>query len=238
MIKKFLKRFEKLENTYVDNLFPSPKNFKCTKRFERLEINDKKIEFSIIDKVAPEETIPEESRIKYYIFCSHCGKVIESTAKQCPYCLTAIETKYVSDYQGKTNLLKKCSCGAVNIKKRKNCWVCGKEFSDANEELAGKELENIITLNIDGKVYKSNDSDLPPRVSVLMARVRREGYSEKIINDWMQEINTKEELKSGEAETRLSQIGFDLLWRILALIAFIIFIFWQLRGCFNYATNR
>ena len=95
MIKKFLKRFEKLENAYVDNLFSSPENFNGTKRFERLEINDKKIEFSITDKVAPQEEAP--AAVNYYIICHHCGQENPANTEICGYCKQPFRKNFIAD---------------------------------------------------------------------------------------------------------------------------------------------
>jgi ribosomal protein S14 len=229
MFKKVLKRFERLENTQVDNNISGKKGLKTFKRFERLEINDKKIEFTITDEVAPEEKAPPA--IKYYVLCRHCGQENASDVKICGFCKRPIESDYIADYQGKTNILKKCICGAVNLKERKNCWVCGRDFSLWGDSEVSERPENIITLNIDGKIYKSSDENLPPGIIALMEKIRREGYSEKIINDWMQEVNEEVDLRQNDLPSRLSAVRFNLISRIIGLVIFLAFIAFQIRTC-------
>ena len=135
-------------------------------------------------------------------------------------------------------MLKKCICGAINMKERKNCWVCGRDFSLWGDSEVAEKPENIITLNIDGKVYKSSDENLPPGIVALMEKIRREGYSEKLINDWMQGVNDEEEIKRSGINERLSQIRFGLFSRWIALIVFLIFIIFQLRTCANFYAHH
>jgi len=232
MIRKFLKRFEKLENSYVDNDISIKDGLKTSKRFERLEINDNKIEFSITDKVAPQEKAPQA--VKYYVLCEYCGQENPADAQVCSYCKRPKKSDYIADYQGNANIVKRCVCGAVNLKERKNCWVCGRDFSLWGDTEVTERPENIITLNINGKIYKSTDKNLPPGIVSLMERIRREGYSEKLINEWMQEKNEEIDVKQNELESRLYEIKSGLIWRIIALGAFLIFIFFQLRACSNY----
>jgi hypothetical protein len=226
-MKKFLKRFEKLENTYLN--LPLEDGKKVSKRFERLEINDRKFEFTIIDQVAPEEKAP--SQIRYYILCPYCGQENPAETEVCGFCKRPFEKSFQADYRGKANLVKKCICGAVNLKERKNCWVCGRDFSLWGDKEVSEKPENIITLNIDGKTYKSNDPELPQGIVSLMEKIRREGYSEKLVNDWMQEKNFEAEEKTGEIRSRLTEIQFGMIWRGIALIAVLIFIVLQFSTC-------
>lgn len=236
MIKKFLKRFEKLENSGVDNYISTKDGLKTYKRFERLEINDNKIEFSITDKVAPEEKAP--SAVKYYVLCQYCGQENAADEEVCSYCKRPKKNDYIADYQDKAHIVKRCLCGAVNLKERKNCWVCGRDFSLWGDTEVTERPENIITLNINGKIYKSTDKNLPPGIVALMEKIRRQGYSEKLINEWMQEENEEIDKKQNGLESHLSEIRFGLIWRIIALSAFLIFIFFQLRACSNYYMHH
>jgi hypothetical protein len=232
-MKKFLKRFEKLENNYLN--LPLEQGKKVSRRFERLEVNDKKFEFSITDQVSPEEKAP--SNILYFLLCPYCGQENPADTETCGFCKRPFEKSFQADYRGKANLLKKCMCGAVNLKERKNCWVCGRDFSLWGDKAVSERPENIITLNIDGKIYKSNDPELPQGIVSLMEKIRREGYSEKLVNEWMQEKNTQVEDKQEQIRFQLNEIQIGLIWRAVALVAVVIFIIFQIGSCADWFTS-
>jgi len=229
-MKKFLKRFQRLENTTLaQNILPD-KQWKSSKRFTKLEVNDKSIQFIIEDKVAPEETVAPGKQ--YFFLCPYCGGQNSAELETCSYCKRTLKNQYISDYSGRANLLKKCVCGAVNLKERKNCWVCGRDFSLWGDEAVKESPENIITLNIDGKVYKSTDTDLPPGIVALMERIRREGYSEKLINEWMQGKNDEVELRKEEIQIRMSEFRWGIFWRVAGVILAGVIFFLRLQ-CFG-----
>ncbi|MFH0828289.1 MAG: zinc ribbon domain-containing protein [Candidatus Omnitrophota bacterium] len=234
-MKKSLKRFERLENTtlYMD-LVPDME-FKLSKRFMKLEVNDKKIELVIEDKISREETISDGK--KYFFLCPYCGNQNDSNLETCGYCKHRLKNQYIPDYNGKTAQLKKCHCGALNLKERRNCWVCGRDFSLWGEEAVKESPENIITLNIDGKVYKSTDADLPSGIVALMEKIRREGYNEEIVQKWVQERNLTIDQEQGQLDSRLAGIQWGLFWRIIGLIAVVIYSIFQFRAIFNSATH-
>jgi len=109
----------------------------------------------------------------------------------------------------------------VNLKERKNCWVCGRDFSLWGDEKVKESPENVITLNIDGKVYKSTDKDIPPGIIALMEKIRREGYSEDLVNQWMRDKNDDIDLKRNETETRIQDLRWSVFWRVLAVVGVI-----------------
>jgi hypothetical protein len=229
-MKKFLKRFARLENTTLNsNLFPNTELQKST-RFTKLEINDKKIEFTIEDKVSKQETVAPGK--EYFFFCPYCGGQNSSSLEVCSYCKRQLKNQYISDYSGNVNQLKKCVCGAVNLKERKNCWVCGRDFSLWGDEAVKESPENIITLNIDGTVYKSTDQNLPPGIVALMEKIRREGYSEQLINDWLKEKNDEVELRKEEIRTRMSVFRWEIFWRVAGVI-FVGLLFFMRMWCYE-----
>lgn len=216
-MKKSLKRFERLENTTLNKDLVSDIEFNPSKRFMKLEVNDKKIELVIEDKICREETISNGK--EYFFLCPYCGNQNDSNVEICGFCQHRLKNQYIPDYSGKTAQLKKCHCGAVNLKERKNCWVCGRDFSLWGEESVKESPENIITLNIDGKVYKSTDADLPSGIVALMERIRREGYNEEIIQQWVQERNNMLEQEQNQLNSRLTGIRWGIFWRIIGIIA-------------------
>ena len=228
MLKNFLKRFEKLEHAPADGSVKG--DLRVSKRFERLEIGDKKIEISIEDKITPQEKAPPE--IRYFIFCPYCG--IENTpdSEICTSCQHSLRTLIARQYQ--KQLLKRCVCRAVNQQERKNCWACGRDFSLWGDKDAQADSDNVIVLNIDGTVYRSTDRDLPPGIVILMEKIRREGYKKEIIDEWIQERNLQVEKKQQETQQRLTQIQYGLFWRTVGLILVLIFVIFQLRVCFRF----
>ena len=234
-MKKFLKRFQRLENTTLTKSILPGTEWKPSKRFTKLEVNDKSIQLTIEDKVAPEETAAPGKQ--YFFLCPYCGGQNSAELEACSYCKRTLKNQYISDYSGRANLLKKCVCGAVNLKERKNCWVCGRDFSLWGDESVKESPENIITLNIDGKIYKSTDTDLPAGIVALMEKIRREGYSEKLINDWLQEKNDEVEHRKEDIQNRMTDFRWEIFWRVAGIIFFALIFFlriWCYSGVRHY----
>lgn len=229
MIKKFLKRFEKLENTPADNFIK--KNLLTSKRFECLEIGDKKIEVSITANVTRQEIVPSEitPKITYFLFCPNCSHENNVDSLTCSSCNHSLR----EDTHEPVQRLKKCICGTVNQKDRRTCWVCGRDFSVWGDKAAQRKSDNVIELNIDGKIYKSTDSWLPPEILALMERIRREGYSAKLVDEWLKGRNQVVEEKQQATVSRLSAIRYGLTWRIIAVVVLVLLSILQLRGCYN-----
>jgi hypothetical protein len=229
VIKKFLKRFERLEHTTKGRVCES--YLRASKRFECLEIGNKKIKVEISDKITPQETAP--AKVDYFFLCPYCGAENSPLAEKCYYCSAGLKTKFAEDYQTKVKGLKRCpACQAVNQADRANCWVCGIDFTLAGDLKAVKESENVIVLNIDDKIYKSTDKNLPPEIFALMGRIRKQGYSSKVIEAWLNERNTQAQQASFDIASRLESIRRSLSWRIVGLIVFLIFIVFQFGSCF------
>lgn len=235
-MKNSLKRFERLENTTLCKGISAGADFNPSKRFMKLEVNDTKIEVVLEDKVSRQESIPQSK--EYYFLCPYCGKQNNSNVEFCAYCKRQLKNQYIPDYAGKTDQLKRCHCGAMNLKPRKNCWVCGRDFSLWGDEEVKESPENIITLNIDGKIYKSTDITLPSGIVALMEKIRREGYNEKIIQDWIKEKNELLDQTQNRNNLRLTQIKWGLFWRIFGVIAFIIFIIFQFRIFYSSSAHN
>ncbi len=200
-MKRFLKRFEKLENISVSSGIKECT--KISKRFECLEIGDKKIEVAITDKVTEQEKAPSD--IVYYILCPYCGKDNIVDARVCESCNHNLQTKLSENYQTVVHLLKKCGvCKAMNLKERANCWVCGRDFFVNRAQEPKLNTNNVITLNIDGKEYKSSDIELPSDVKALMQKIRREGYKKEIIEEWIKLRNEGIDFQERTDQTRLT----------------------------------
>ncbi len=232
MLKRHLKRFERLENSPADKLVQQ--GIKLSKRFEFLEVGNKRIEIAITDKITSEELAEAPASIGYFFLCPYCGMENDPGAQHCAYCKQNLKTKFAEDYQKTSKLLQRCSaCGATNQSDRRNCWVCGRDLpAAANKPAAPENSENIITLNIDGKIYRSSDKFLPPDIYALMQRIRKEGYSSKIIDDWINAKNETADLKKEGIESRITAVRQGLTWRLIALAIFLLFMFFQMSSCF------
>ena len=231
MLKRYLKRFERLENAPADNVLKNA--IKITKRFECLEIGERKISVAITDKVIQQEYEQTSSKDYCFFLCPYCGMENSPDDENCGYCKQHLKTKFAKEYQENTKLLRRCqACGAVNQHDRRNCWVCGIDFSLQKEVSVSGQSENVITLNIDGRTYRSNDKYLPPEIYTLMARIRKEGYKPAIVDEWVKEKNELQEQKNESLGSRLSVVRNSLVWRIALLAITLLFFFFQMRTCF------
>ncbi|MGE5309270.1 MAG: zinc ribbon domain-containing protein, partial [Deltaproteobacteria bacterium] len=213
----FLKRFQKLENQPTDWSVKS-ESMSATRRFERLEVNDKRIEVAISDRATAQEKAPTGTN--YIRMCPYCGAENVSSNRECVKCRHSL-SDYFNDYGGQEGKLKKCVCGALNLKERKFCWVCGRDFSLWGDSQVVPKQENIIVLTIDDQTYRSTDPDLPPGIVKLMERIRREGYSKELIDEWIRTSNDQQQLQKQEKEQEIRQniqrTQTDLTWHIIGI---------------------
>ncbi len=198
MADRFLKRFEKLENLPADELLNQ--GLKISKRFELLEIGDKRIEIAITDRINQQEQSSSEK--KFFVICPYCGADNISNAEECSLCRHALQSKLGKNYQEKNGLLAKCvSCGTMNHSERPNCWLCGRLLPGAAQKGPGipSSGTNEIILNMNGKEYRSSDKDLPGDIRLLMDQIRARGYSKELIDEW---LKNKEILNQRETEEK------------------------------------
>lgn len=228
MLKKFLKRFEKLEHSPRDSLYRQ--GLLVSKRFERLEIGERKIELVITDRVAPEEKAPEH--IPYSIICPFCGKENLCAAKACASCQRSLQTRLVDNFQKSARSIKKCACGAMNQAERRDCWICGRDFSLAGDKNVAVDWQNEININIDGTTYKSSDKNLPLDVVSLMERIRKHGYSKELIDEWIKRRKEEEAMRRQgleerieETRSRLSRRQIETIISVAASIIFLVIMF-------------
>src|SRR5882672_2956125 len=74
------------------------------------------------------------------------------------------------------------SCGQSNEKGRELCWACFKPLTLPSKPIPEPGQEVCIVL--DGVSYRSTDSNLPPDISDLIDRIRKDGYSAKLMSEW------------------------------------------------------
>lgn len=225
MGKRPFRRFERLENSVSEGL--TKENIKISKRFDRLEVGDKKIEVAIIDKIQQKETAPAE--ITFDIICKDCGAQNSAGARICVLCKHNLEAEPNATSQLELGPLKKClACGATSVNDRKNCWVCGKEFIAGPQKNISPDTDNVITLDIDGEIYKSTDKKLPPEIKLLIERIRRQGYNKEMIQEWIKKRNSAAEAEKEELSFKAATLKSDIKARrnglisMLALLAFVV----------------
>ncbi len=112
MIGKFLKRFEKLENIPAGTLLKD--EVKISKRFDRLEIGNRKIEVTISDKIKEQEKAPAE--ITYDIICKNCGAQSSADSSTCILCKHSLQVQNNELPRLEEGALKKCLACGVCIK--------------------------------------------------------------------------------------------------------------------------
>jgi ribosomal protein L40E len=232
MTEKFLKRFEKLENIPPDMLVNE--GIQISRRFERLEIGDKRIEIAITDTVSRQEIAPKS--VNYWVICPYCGAENTSDSDNCILCKHILRTKLAEEIQEKALLMKKCSvCGATNQQERKNCWVCGKRLFEEASEKNSIDTTNTIILNLNGKEYRSTDNNLPPEIKELMARIRKEGYSKELIDDWARKKAAEDLSREKNLDGRIRQVQTQYNANLTSIIIFsifaLLFILSKLSGC-------
>jgi hypothetical protein len=79
-------------------------------------------------------------------------------------------------------------CGQANESERTHCWACfwalKPELQPANRPAPDQPIELVFN----GVSYSSADPNLPDSIRVLMDRIRREGYSQKLMEDWQRSL--------------------------------------------------
>ena len=74
------------------------------------------------------------------------------------------------------------NCGQSNEKERALCWACSRPLSAI--EKPKPQPDQPIELILDGVSYSSESPDLPEDIRQLIARIRAEGYSQALLDDW------------------------------------------------------
>ncbi len=230
MFEKSSKRFEKLESSASAAFYKE--DLRVSRRFDCLEVGERKIEVAITDKIISQEQIATSGDIVYSVLCPYCGGENKSDVLDCIYCKHSLRTVLSDKYQKIIDSMHKCSgCGAANLGERNNCWFCGKNLTKKCSPQA--QNENMIILNIDGKEYRSTDADLPFEIRFLMERIRKEGYKKEIIDAWVKERNTQNEQNMATIDSQLLGVQTSLILRGIGLVVFLIFIIFQLNSCFR-----
>ncbi len=77
--------------------------------------------------------------------------------------------------------LCKCPhCQQVNEKGRDLCWACFQKMNVSTK----KVNEQPIEVSFQGKIYRSDQANLPYDIRALMKMIRTQGYSGQVIEKW------------------------------------------------------
>lgn len=153
----------------------------------------------------------------FYYHCLFCNQDFDSSAGICPVCNRPLAK--VS--------LKKCEhCGAKNSLEKQNCWICNNAFAKLAEK-TDQETQWLLTLNIDGNLYRNTDKILRAGTKKLFEDLVASGFSKEPLETWVkvhdQEIehlneSIREEFKHLTRETKLKNLAYMVALVILPVI--------------------
>jgi len=130
---------------------------------------------------------PDLSSKVFYYRCFYCDKDFGADIQTCPEC-----TKPLT----KINL-KKCSkCNAKSSPVAATCWVCNEPFPKL-EVKREKETANLLTLDMDGKTYRSTDESLSDDLKKLFADLLASGFDKNVFEAWAKQKELKTEIIRG-----------------------------------------
>ncbi|MBN3041154.1 MAG: zinc ribbon domain-containing protein [Candidatus Omnitrophica bacterium] len=226
-------------------------------RFERLEIDGHKIKIEIKEAAAPEERKcprcgadikpgknscreclyvlerkpqKEEKINPWSDLCPDCGRLMNKASRICEYCSQKEREKKLESWQAICP-----GCSRVVNKTQGACMYCGWQLTNQPVKKAGpKKIERAaftsktISVNVNGVRYSSTDQYLPPGVKDLMKKIDEEGYSKEIVDEWVRESKTQDDMLEAfqrqSLEDRIVSLRFTIAWRIIvAVISFIFF---------------
>jgi RNA polymerase subunit RPABC4/transcription elongation factor Spt4 len=223
-MKERANRFKRLE------YFPLLRVFKKTKlelkRFEHLEINGHKIELKISEKIK-----------RGYITCPKCHRNNPTDSLYCLYCAHIFKeiAEEIPEAELRPYEIRCPGCGKINNRNQKYCLYCGWRIVPLEKgELVAtspdilREKEDllkrgeVITLTIDGKTYHSTDRVIPLDVKELMIKIKKEGYSKEMIDEWIKNKNIEREEKQRnrykDLQQRIRELRNEIIWRTIFLI--------------------
>lgn len=224
-------RFCKLELSPLLKIFRKPLANEH-KRFQRLEVDGHKINIDLDTPVAEGET-QKQAQASYCVTCPQCHRNNPKNSLYCLYCSFVFnsvaeqvpEASELQPYQ-----IKCGQCGKIGTRNQRNCLYCGYVF-DA-EGTNAIESDRVISVNLDGTLYRSDDPGVPMDVRELMNDIRRNGYSKEKIDAWLRNRNVNNELKREQIDERIHQLNWSLVFRILQVVIVfgIIFFVFSMRG--------
>jgi hypothetical protein len=116
----------------------------------------------------------EALNLIFYYNCTFCSKDFGSQIQICPDCNQPLV---------KINLKKCPQCGAKNNPLKQTCWVCNTPFPKL-ELQPEKEIQLLLTLNVDGTFYRNSDKLLGLGMKKLFEDLISTGFSKEPLEAW------------------------------------------------------
>jgi hypothetical protein len=221
-------RFRKLEIAPLLKVFR--KSSSELKRFEHLEVDGHKIKIEIHHKLEPDA--------KGFITCPQCSKRNPGNALYCLYCSFIFNQKAqeVPDSGTLEPYQIQCpNCRRIGVRSQHSCLYCGQVFtpleqqeiptgSDWQDNIGeNRKFNAAVTVTIDGVVYHSTDADIPADIRELMERIRREGYTKEMVDEWVKARRAEQEVDLQRAQDELRDAQTNLWLRIATIGGVVIF---------------
>jgi RNA polymerase subunit RPABC4/transcription elongation factor Spt4 len=232
MSEKRPHRFQRLEFGSLLKVFRKPRLE--LKRFECLEIEGHKIQIKISAEAA-----------KNYSLCPKCKKKNPKDSLYCVYCGSIFSQ--VAEEEKAVEMApweKKCpGCGRINNRNQEYCLYCGWRVAPLSKEAEQTEGEvlrqaadeellmqgEIVTVVVDGKTYCSTDKGIPPEIKKLILKIKKEGYSKEMVDEWVKKINQEKDLrqviKEQDIAQRENEARSEIAQRFMVIIGIILFYF-------------
>lgn len=210
-MKEKVNRFQRLEYFPLLSVFRKPTVE--LKRFERLEVDGHKIQLKITEAVK-----------KGYVVCPECHRNNPKESLYCIYCSHIFENiaKEEKEVEIKPWEIKCQGCSRIVARAQKFCLYCGFRLAPTEKEEVSTEIstlsreENllregeVVTLNVDGNIYRSTDRCIPADVRELILKIKREGYSKEMVDAWITERDKQRELARQEKLQEIEHRQFIL----------------------------
>jgi hypothetical protein len=172
---------------------------------------------------------PEDSSGVYYYACSFCSKDFDAQIQTCPDCHQPLV---------RVNLKKCPQCSAKNTPLRQSCWVCNAPFPQLQTPPSEKDTRLLLTLNVDGNIYRNTDRYLGLGLRKLFEDLIAAGFSREPLEAWAKlyegQVESKKELIREECKTLVRESKQRALGYTLVLAGIIVFIaIMVIRGMFS-----
>lgn len=218
-------RFRKLECAPLLKVFR--KRNSELKRFERLEVDGHKLKIEITHKVDP---------AKGFRICPKCNKRNPANSLYCLYCSFIFDSVAQEVPDAKLEPYQKIcpQCQRICVRSQRSCVYCGFVFAPDDDgiptgsgwndnKVVDLREESVITVNIDGVVYRSTDPGLPNDIRGLMQKIRREGYSKEMVDAWVRDKTIERDLELQHAQEQLRQAKLQFWLRIVQVAGVLLF---------------
>ncbi|TRZ95583.1 hypothetical protein D4R78_02870 [bacterium] len=166
--------------------------------------------------------------VVFYYSCVFCKKDFDQEAQACPDCGRPL---------AKINLRKCQQCGAKNLPARESCWVCNGAFPKLEVDTT-KEIQTVLVLEADGRVYKSTDESLSQDIKKLFSDLVSSKFSKEALETWAKRRGLKDEYKKESIKEELGYLKQqhqqqDIIYILIVIgvivaIILLIRVFWSI----------